>query len=479
MSDFRYLDYEGLATYTEHVKEYADGKIVYISDESEIPNPPKEGTLYVIGSEILMDEEIIIGTQTASTSSWTGKSIDTRLHDGKRIAYYLPYPSINGTPSTLTLELSDEDNTTTPPIRIIAEGGYFNKVIPGGSVIRMTYFENIVMNGTPRGGWICDGNIIQNNVTFTGNPVDEQVATFEGTTGTIKASGYTIAKSVPSDAKFTDTVYTHPTTAGNKHIPTGGSANQYLKYSSSGTAVWAEPEYQFCDYGNLYTGGTAVPRLPTTLQLSGNVKFINGGRLVVKFNNNYGQDLSIVNNGLSAITFPDSTSMTLTYDVNRSAGYAETHIGNHYLDIIMYTIDDNTKYGYITGYSVPYANQANNATSATSADYASYSNVVYATSATSAGTSSKVATISGNTNFKLVTGAVAYVRFTYANTSPTLSLNVGSTGAKTIRYRSSVYNTQTAQYPSWTAGDTVQFVYTGTYWDIVAPTITMKTSSSS
>ena len=32
--------------------------------------------------------------------------------------------------------------------------------------------------------------------------------------------------------------YTHPTTAGNKHIPTGGSSGQVLKYSSSGTAVW-------------------------------------------------------------------------------------------------------------------------------------------------------------------------------------------------------------------------------------------------
>lgn len=33
--------------------------------------------------------------------------------------------------------------------------------------------------------------------------------------------------------------YVHPTTAGNKHIPTGGAANQVLKYSASGTAAWA------------------------------------------------------------------------------------------------------------------------------------------------------------------------------------------------------------------------------------------------
>ena len=35
--------------------------------------------------------------------------------------------------------------------------------------------------------------------------------------------------------------YTHPTTAGNKHIPTGGAATQGLFYSSSGTAAWQYP----------------------------------------------------------------------------------------------------------------------------------------------------------------------------------------------------------------------------------------------
>ena len=33
--------------------------------------------------------------------------------------------------------------------------------------------------------------------------------------------------------------YTHPTTSGNKHIPSGGQAGQFLKWSADGTAVWA------------------------------------------------------------------------------------------------------------------------------------------------------------------------------------------------------------------------------------------------
>ena len=55
------------------------------------------------------------------------------------------------------------------------------------------------------------------------------------------ACTYTLGKSVPSNAVFTDTVYTHPTTSGNKHIPSGGASGQILKWSADGTAAWGEP----------------------------------------------------------------------------------------------------------------------------------------------------------------------------------------------------------------------------------------------
>lgn len=53
-----------------------------------------------------------------------------------------------------------------------------------------------------------------------------------------KVNNHTVNSDVPSGAKFTDTVYTHPTTSGNKHIPSGGSAGQILRWSADGTAVW-------------------------------------------------------------------------------------------------------------------------------------------------------------------------------------------------------------------------------------------------
>ncbi len=51
---------------------------------------------------------------------------------------------------------------------------------------------------------------------------------------------------------WTDTKYTHPTTAGNKHIPSGGSSGQILKWSADGTAMWADAYSVLADapYGN-------------------------------------------------------------------------------------------------------------------------------------------------------------------------------------------------------------------------------------
>jgi hypothetical protein len=36
--------------------------------------------------------------------------------------------------------------------------------------------------------------------------------------------------------------YSHPTSAGNKHVPSGGASGQILKYSAAGTAAWSTPQ---------------------------------------------------------------------------------------------------------------------------------------------------------------------------------------------------------------------------------------------
>ena len=45
--------------------------------------------------------------------------------------------------------------------------------------------------------------------------------------------------------------YTHPTSSGNKHIPSGGSSGQILRWSADGTAVWGN------DNNTTYSNATA------------------------------------------------------------------------------------------------------------------------------------------------------------------------------------------------------------------------------
>ena len=87
------------------------------------------------------------------------------------------------------------------------------------------------------------------------------------TNGTIKIS-YT-----DGTADSTVTAYTHPTTAGNKHIPAAGSSGQILKWSAAGTAAWANTSdlSVFTGASNSSTAGTAgiVPAPASSTYSSG------------------------------------------------------------------------------------------------------------------------------------------------------------------------------------------------------------------
>ena len=99
-------------------------------------------------------------------------------------------------------------------------------------------------------GHISDGSFTVNSNAssdgFTTSPDGYTVVTeyTSYNSGNLTAgTNVSISSSGVISSTDTNTVYTHPTSAGNKHIPTGGAAGQFLKYSSSGTAVWATPSY--------------------------------------------------------------------------------------------------------------------------------------------------------------------------------------------------------------------------------------------
>lgn len=90
--------------------------------------------------------------------------------------------------------------------------------------------------------------------------------------------------------------------------------------------------------------------------------------------------------------------------------------------------------------------------------------VWYGTSSTAATTAAKTTAV---TNFRLTKGAIVNITFTTANTKAdaALTLNVNSTGAKTIY----VNNAATSATNSllWSAGETLTFVYSGSYYYFV------------
>lgn len=88
----------------------------------------------------------------------------------------------------------------------------------------------------------------------------------------------------------TNTVYTHPTTSGNKHIPSGGASGQILRWSADGTAVWGSDNNTtysaFKAATSSAAGGTGLVPAPAAGKQT---SFLRGdGTWVVPTNTTYG-----------------------------------------------------------------------------------------------------------------------------------------------------------------------------------------------
>lgn len=104
-----------------------------------------DNTIYNIKGSI----HNVIGTQTASTNSWTGNltSIDA-LYDGLTIAYYLPYAGSGKVSLNLTLK----NNVTTGAINCYLNNDtQITTQYKDGSIVCLTYFSagSISIDGTP------------------------------------------------------------------------------------------------------------------------------------------------------------------------------------------------------------------------------------------------------------------------------------------------------------------------------------------
>lgn len=102
-------------------------------------------------------------------------------------------------------------------------------------------------------------------------PASGQVAVFDGTTGKIKSTGFTIATSVPANAEFTDTTYSVATVSEDGLMPKiPSSSAQYL----NGMGQWSTPPDT--KYTNFVGSGSEAKSglVPSPGTIAGTTKYL-------------------------------------------------------------------------------------------------------------------------------------------------------------------------------------------------------------
>lgn len=85
---------------------------------------------------------------------------------------------------------------------------------------------------------------------YTESEIDTKLSSKAGTSSATTSSNGLMTKEMVTKLNGIATNannYTHPTAPGNKHIPSGGSSGQILRWSADGTAVWGD-EISDTDY---------------------------------------------------------------------------------------------------------------------------------------------------------------------------------------------------------------------------------------
>ena len=142
---------------------------------------------------------------------------------------------ITGLQTALDAKVDDTQVLTNVPSgAVFTDTNTTYSVGDGGlSEINFTSADHTKLNAIEAGADVTDTA----NVTSAGALMDSEladIAAVKATTGTFLAADETKLDGIETSANN----YTHPTTAGNKHIPTGGTVGQILKNTAPGIATW-------------------------------------------------------------------------------------------------------------------------------------------------------------------------------------------------------------------------------------------------
>lgn len=150
---------------------------------------------------------------------------------------YLPLEGgeITGTLSTYTLVLSNPSLGAL--IQLVGTQRQLNISTLNAGIDEFLF---TIQNSTPlrltEAGIYVTGDIFIDNVPIENTYVKLTDMATTGAAGLMSAADKSKLDGIASGANN----YVHPTTSGNKHIPSGGSSGQVLRWSADGTAVWGD-----------------------------------------------------------------------------------------------------------------------------------------------------------------------------------------------------------------------------------------------
>lgn len=208
------------------------GHIVGVTTGAIPENPGSSYTLPVASSTTLG------GIKVGYTSS--GKHYQIQLNEDNHAYVYVPWTD---TDTHYTSKNIIGASATASANAAASNGSVFINHLESNSVTP-TSSHKIIGSGATTVVSDASGNITINSTNTTYN-----VATTTAN-GLMSSADKTKLDGVDTGANN----YVHPTTSGNKHIPSGGSSGQILRWSADGTAVWGADTDTNTTY--TFTGGT-------------------------------------------------------------------------------------------------------------------------------------------------------------------------------------------------------------------------------
>ena len=248
---------------------YADAKVTDEINTGVITVAPSQNAVFdALALKADLDSPILTGTPTAPTATLgtdstqiaTTAYVKTEINSVLSAADALIFKGTLGTGGTITT-LPTSDYLIGWTYKVITAGTYAGNACEVGDMIVSIVDFNTVSNDSD---WIVIQANLDGIVIGPATAIDAHIAIFDGITGKlIKDSGFTIETSVPADALFTDTVYTHPESGvvADTYTSVTVDVNGHV---TGGTNPTTLSEYGITDAASLDSPAlTGIPTAPT------------------------------------------------------------------------------------------------------------------------------------------------------------------------------------------------------------------------